>query len=127
MIRRFVTQATDDLPAVILDAKNNIFKISGRILPEDGSKFFQPIYNWLERYIKEPNDLTEFHLKLDYYNSSTARLLTKMIVELEKIKDTGKKVIVVWEYYEDDEVMEERGAELKSISFLPFMLKKIKH
>ena len=125
MIRRLNIQATDDLPGVVLDAKNNVFKISGRILPEDGSKFFKPILDWIERYIKEPNPLTEFHLKLDYYNSSTARMLTKMIVELEKIQESGNKVIIIWEYNEDDEVMEERGEELKSISYLPFMLKKI--
>lgn len=125
MPKKFQLKATDDLPAVILDAKKNIFKITGRILPEDGNKFFKPILKWVSEYASAPNPYTEFHLRLDYYNSSTARMLTKMIVELEKINETGNKVKVVWEYEEDDEVMEERGIELKSISKLPFEMKQI--
>ncbi len=123
MLKKLKLTATDDLPLVILDAKNNMFRITGRILPEDGNVFFEPILEWIRTYIKEPNDLTEFHFNLDYYNSSTARMITKLIVELEKIQEVNKDVKVIWEYEEDDEVMLERGEELKSISYLPFELR----
>lgn len=123
MQKKLQLVATDDLPLVILDAKNNIFRIAGRVLPEDGNIFFEPILAWIRSYITEPNDLTEFHFNLDYYNSSTARMITKLIVELEKIQELSKDVKVIWEYDEDDEVMLERGEELKSISYLPFELR----
>ena len=123
MLEKFHIQPTDDLPGVILDAENNIFKIYGRVLPEDGNKFFKPIINWVSEYVKNPNPETELHMRLDYYNSSTARMLTKMIVELEKIQETDNKVKIIWEYAEDDEVIEERGEELKSIAYLPFELR----
>ena len=77
---------TDDLPLVILDAKKNTFQISGKVLPEDGNVFFEPILNWVAEYVKKPNSLTEFYFRLDYYNSSTARMITKIIVQLEKIQ-----------------------------------------
>lgn len=117
---------TDDLPFVLLDSKQNIFSITGRVLPEDGNKFFEPILNWIQEYVDSANQSTEFNFRLDYYNSSTARMITKLIVLLEKIQEKDKDVKVVWEYLGDDEVMLERGEELKSISYLPFELRPIK-
>jgi len=124
MLKKFILNATDDLPMVVLDSKNNTFKIAGRVLPQDGKIFFEPILEWIREYVKEPNELTEFHFNLDYYNSSTARMITKLIVELEKIQELNKNVKVIWEFDEDDEVMLERGEELKSISYLPFELRQ---
>jgi len=125
MLKKIDIKPTDDLPGVIFDPIKNLFIIFGRILPEDGRIFFNPILDWVAEYVKSPNEYTELHFKLDYYNSSTARMLTKLIVELEKILETGKKVKVVWEYAADDEVIKERGEELKSISYLPFELRVI--
>ncbi len=123
MPKKLKIKQTEDLPGVVLDAKKNIFHITGRVIPEDGNKFFTPILKWITEYVKNPNPETEFVLRLDYYNSITARMLTKIIVELEQILDTKNKVKVVWEYAKDDEVIEERGEELKSISYLPFELR----
>lgn len=123
MLKKFVIQPEDDLPGVILDPDNNEFVIYGRVLPEDGNKFFEPILNWVQEYAENPKDETEFHFRLDYYNSSTARMLSRLIVELEDIQESGNQVKVVWEYYEEDEIMKERGEELKSISYLPFEMK----
>ncbi len=123
MLKRLYIEPADDLPGVILDPKKNDFRIWGRILPEDGAKFFQPILDWVEKYIENPNEETIFYFRLDYYNSSTARMLTKLIVILEQIQETNNKVKVVWEHDEDDEVMQERGEELKSISYLPFEIR----
>jgi hypothetical protein len=123
MLKKFILQPEEDLPGVILDPENDEFMIYGRVLPEDGNKFFEPILDWVQNYVDKPNENTEFHFRLDYYNSSTARMLTRLIVELEEIQEKGAKVKVVWEYYEEDEIMKERGEELKSISYLPFELK----
>jgi hypothetical protein len=123
MLKRLYISPTDDLPGVILDPKTGEFRIWGRVLPEDGNKFFKPILEWVEEYVEHPNDETIFYFKLDYYNSSTARMLTKLIVILEHIQEVNKKVKVVWEHSKEDEGMEERGDELKSISYLPFELR----
>jgi len=127
MLKALHIKPTDDLPLVILDASKNIFKISGRVLPEDGNVFFEPILKWVSEYVKSPNKTTDFHFSLDYYNSSTARMITKLIVELEKIQEMNKDIKIIWEHLEEDEVMLERGEELKSISYLPFELRSIKN
>ncbi len=125
MLGRLHIQPTDDLPGIILDPKNGEFRIWGRVIPEDGNKFFKPILEWVEEYVENPNPETVFYIKLDYYNSSTARMLSKLIMILEHIQEVNKKIKVVWEYSKDDEVMYERGDELKSISYLPFELKPL--
>ncbi|MEA2041218.1 MAG: DUF1987 domain-containing protein [Bacteroidota bacterium] len=125
MQKKFTLKPTDDLPGVVLDKKEDIFIIYGRVLPEDGNKFFQPILNWVEDYVKNPNKNTEFIFRLDYYNSSTARMLTRLIVELEKLQENNSGIKVIWEYFEEDEIMLERGEELKSISYLPFEMRPL--
>ncbi len=125
MLKPIKLRETEDLPLVILDAENEIFRVTGRVLPEDGNVFFEPILKWIASYVEKPNKSTEFFFQLDYYNSSTARMLAKMIAELEHILTTGNDVKVIWLYNEDDEVIEERGEELKSISDLPFEMRVI--
>ena len=116
-------EPTADNPKVILDKEKGLFEISGRSLPEDVAKFYAPVMDWVLEYITDPNDETEFVFDLEYFNSSSARLIVKMLVELEKLEKMGKKVKAVWLYKENDDVMQERGEELKSVVLLPFELK----
>ncbi len=107
-------------PEVIFNKEENIFKISGRSIVEDPNKFYMPIYEWLEAYIADPNPETEFKFDLEYFNSSSARQVMKLIMLLEKLHIAGKKVKVVWLFEQGDEMSQERGQEIKAVSKLPF-------
>ncbi len=79
-----------------------------------------PIYEWLEAYIADPNPETDFKFDLEYFNSSSARQVMKLIMLLEKLHIAGKKVKVVWLFEQGDEMSQERGQEIKAVSKLPF-------
>jgi hypothetical protein len=116
---------TEDTPRVILDKLNNKFEISGRSLPEDASKFYFPILNWIEGYVKEPNPETILNINLEYFNSSSIKQLVMLLIQLEYIMKSDKTVKVVWSYDKDDELIEIKGLEIKSILDLPFELRSI--
>ncbi|MBO4244017.1 MAG: SiaC family regulatory phosphoprotein, partial [Bacteroidales bacterium] len=63
---------------------------------------------------------TEIEFNLDYYNSSTSRIIVKLLIETEKIHNKTSNVHILWFYRANDEVMKNRGLELKSVVNLPF-------
>ena len=111
-------------PEISLDKEKNIFKISGRSIVEDPNKFYMPIYDWIDEYVKDPNPETEFHFDLEYFNSSSARQIMKLIILLENIQKTNNKVKVIWLFEEGDEMSEERGEEIKVVSKLDFEIRE---
>ena len=124
MPEKLLIEATNETPYVHFNTEENIFEITGRSLPEDVIKFYSPVRDWIKEYVKNPNEETNFTFDLEYFNSSSARILVKILVELEEIKD--KKVKVTWLYRENDEVMYDRGDEIKSVILLPFEIKIVK-
>ncbi len=116
---------TEDTPYISFDPESNIFEISGRSLPEDASKFYDSVHEWLNTYVAKPNESTELSMKLDYFNSASARKIVEVLFILEKIQELNKEVKVLWYFNEDDEVMEARGEEIKSVVELPFELKSV--
>lgn len=125
MLEPIKFEATPETPEVILDKGNNIFEFNGRSLPEDVNKFYQPIKDWIKNYINEPNQNTLIKFNLDYFNSSSARILVKILIDFEKLQETGKEVKIKWFYKENDDVMEDRGEEIKSIIRIPFEMETI--
>lgn len=120
MIEKLEIEATRDTPEVLFDAKKNVFEIKGQSLPEDSARFFEPIFNWIEEYIKSPNNSTHLLCNLDYFNSSSAKMIYQLFIELENIKIKGKEVKISWYYEAEDKLIEEKGLEYKSILNIPF-------
>ncbi|MCI0751050.1 MAG: DUF1987 domain-containing protein [Flammeovirgaceae bacterium] len=112
-------EGTEDTPKIMLDAKNGIFEISGRSLPEDSAEFYRPVLEWIGNYAKSANPATEFVFKLEYFNTASSKLILDVLSALEDIK--GMKIM--WYYHEDDEDMEEAGQEFSELVEIPFEFK----
>jgi hypothetical protein len=115
-------KATNDTPRVIFDPESDIFEISGRSLPEDVVNFYQPVIDWLDEYVRLPNEKTEFVFKYIYFNTATSKLIQDILIRLEQIYETGNEVVVVWYYEQDDEDMMDLGEEFKEYVDIPFEL-----
>ena len=115
-------KATNDTPRVIFDPENDIFEISGRSLPEDVVTFYQPVIDWLDEYVRLPNEKTEFVFKYIYFNTATSKLIQDILIRLEQIYETGNDVVVIWYYEQDDEDMMDLGEEFKEYVDIPFEL-----
>ncbi len=97
-------QGTDSLPTVSF-CVNGELKISGRALPEDAAKFFNPMLAWVREF--EGNGIN-LEMKLDYFNTS----VSKQLLDLFKHIDNKKSILTVnvkWMYEEGDEEMLESG------------------
>ena len=112
-------EATQETPKVILDADQKIFEITGRSLPEDAGKFYDPIISWLQIYSHTKEEAIQIELKLEYLNTSSNKLLLEVLTTVEKI--SGSKVI--WYYEEEDTTMQDAGEEFSAMVSLPFEFK----
>ena len=117
-----IISATEDTPGIRLDAGNDIFELSGRSLPEDVTKFYEPVLTWLDEYIKSPNKQTIFVFKLSYFNTASSKIILDIMVKLESILNDGKEISVKWYYLSDDEDMMEAGEEYADIVDIPIEL-----
>jgi hypothetical protein len=111
---------TDDTPSVHLDKDKGILELSGRSLPEDVTMFYQQILDWIDAYVKAPNDKTEFNFKLEYFNTASSKVILDILLKFEDIVENGKSVVIKWFYNEDEEDMLEAGEEYADIVSVPF-------
>lgn len=123
MKNRLVIEETHDTPKIILDKSTGVFEVSGRSLPENAVKFYAPILTWMEEYIKTPNQATHFEFKLDYFNSASTKKVFEIIIVLEKLSQKNQSVVVSWYHTKEDELIKNRGLEIKEMVELPFELK----
>lgn len=112
-------------PRLYFNAKTGDFEISGRSIPENSIEFYKPLLEWLDEYIKNPQEDTKLHVNLEYFNTSSSKCLVEILRKLEKIHG-DHKVKVFWHYEEEDEDMMESGEDFKKILKLPIELIVVK-
>lgn len=115
-----ILEPTTETPKVVLDKEKSIFEFSGNSLPEDVTSFYNPIMEWIDDYMANPNQKTELDLSFDYYNTSSSKMILKILEKFREIHRKGYTVVVNWHYMEDDEDMVEAGEDYAEHLKLPF-------
>lgn len=115
-----IIEPTERCLGVVLNAETGQLSFEGRSLPEDGKEFFTPIINWLSQYATKPATRTECVFKMEYFNSSSRKCLVDVFKILDKIREKGNEVLVVWQYEEEDDEFREMGEEYWKLSNLNF-------
>ena len=116
----FYLEATESTPKIKLDKENSIIEMSGRSLPENVKEFYNPVINWLEEYIKAPNDKTKIVLNFEYFNTASSKMIMDILEKVKKIQEQGKEIDVDWYYIEEDDDMLEAGEDYSEITDVPF-------
>jgi hypothetical protein len=114
-------EATKDTPKIMLNKRDGIFELAGRSILEDANSFYDPVVEWLNDYAQQPNSSTVFTFKLNYFNSSTSKVIYILLNVLKDIKGAQ----VEWCYYKDDEDILEAGQEFEEELEMAFNYKQI--
>ena len=125
-------EATEDSPKVIMDEQNQIFIFEGESRPQHAFNFFTPIIQWLEGYGKilywqkehfEKNRRMTVQFKLSYFNSTSAKFISDILLLLDSFCKAGYAVRVKWFYHKEDTDMKESAEEyIKMVKQLPINL-----
>ena len=108
--------ATPTTPYVYLDAQQGPCVIEGRSMPADAHSFFEPVLSWIGNYARQPRPKTEFIINLDYFNSASSLMLSRIVNALGDVRGLQ----VHWHYHPDDEDTLEAGQELARMAMVPF-------
>lgn len=110
-----------DTPGVIFSVEDNQFLLTGRSFPADADSFYQHLIKWLDDYKKAGlKDSLVFDVKMEYFNTASAKLLLDIFFKLEDISESGYSVSIKWHFLEEDEDMQEAGEEFDEIVELDF-------
>lgn len=119
-MERFFLKPTNETPRIELDKVKNIFEISGTSLPEDVVQFYTPVLTWLNQYSSNPNEKTVVKFSMDYYNTSSSKMILKILELFKDIYRKGFDVEIHWHYFEDDEDIIEAGEDYSETIKIPF-------
>jgi len=119
-MEKIVIEPTNETPKVILDKENSVFEFSGNSLPEDVATFYNPILSWFDEYSNNPNEVTNIIFNLEYYNTSSSKMILKLLEKFRDIHRNGFEVEVQWHFLEDDEDMIEAGEDYSENIKVPF-------
>jgi hypothetical protein len=75
---------------------------------------------WLSEYRFTKPAKVDLHVNLEYFNSSSGKLLLSLFKQVEQLKNDGVEAKIHWYYNENDEDMSEAGQDFESIIKLPF-------
>ena len=102
--------------------QSGVLSMHGTSYPENAFDFFQPIYDWLARYISEKAGPTTLNLRINYLNTSSSKCLFDVLEMLEEHHGKGGSVTVNWYYEKEDKDIRETGEELLEDLDLPYEL-----
>ncbi len=120
-MEKFHIKPKKDSPEVLLDPKTNTFKVIGISHPENITKFFQPVMEWIDEYklfLTQQNDKRNLKVIFffRYFNSATYKYLITFLQKINEFSELGIPILVEWHYEIEDEEMKESGIELFEFS-----------
>jgi len=76
--------------------------LSGRSIPENAAKVYEPLLVWIKEYIRSPRKVTNFRFNLEYFNSSSTIWIIKLLRTLGKIQNQDY-VLMIHIYFETED------------------------
>ncbi len=96
-------------PSVLLNAQTGLCEIVGESYLEEATLFYQPIYEWLQEYIKTKKSIL-FNFKLSYVNTSSSKHVLFILRLLKDYQEAGGDVVANW-YIEPGDTDTEEDVE----------------
>jgi hypothetical protein len=129
-MEKLYIRPTSTTPEVHFSPQENIFLIRGISSPEDVRAMYYPVIEWIKGYVNElletekSNHTSESPLKftteLAYFNSSSAKFLYDIFLEIKRLTPAGIPYIVEWVYEEEDLDLKEAGADIALLVDMDF-------
>lgn len=115
-------EGSSKTPTILFDPGTGVLTIKGRSIPENAVDFYKPLTDWLTEYATDPQNQTEVHVQLEYFNTSSSKCILDVFKKLEAIGNGSATIQINWYYEEDDEDMLEAGEDYEAIINIPFKM-----
>ena len=94
-------------PQIDFNLRTGELILSGRSIPENAAKVYEPVLKLAEEYILAPRQVTNFRLNLYYFNSASMIWFARIVKTFARI-DRDDAVLIIHLYFdqEDYELMD---------------------
>jgi len=93
-LENLIINATAKTPQVDLNYLTGELVFSGRSIPENAAKLYEEVLKWIKDYAEQPNQLTNFRLNLEYFNTPSIIWIAKMIKTLSTMKEVDSTLMI---------------------------------
>ena len=113
---------TESTPYVLIDEEVGYIRFKGECYAENTIEFFKKTTDWLTLYLATDFKSLTFDCELEYFNSSSSKLLYNMLKSMDTRASHGKDITVNWYVQDGNDIIFEYGEdfkdELKNLNFL---------
>ncbi|MCL2184568.1 MAG: DUF1987 domain-containing protein [Treponema sp.] len=106
-------QKSTSTPYILIDEEKNYMKIEGLCFNENVIDFFIEINDWLDKYLNTNFKLFTFDCAMEYFNSSTVKVLFNLIMKMDEASSGENKVILNWITVKENEIIIECGEDFR--------------
>lgn len=118
-MERLLVEASPKTPLIHMDAEKGVIELKGRSTPEDIDKIYLPVFSWIEKYLSNPKPKTIVNFHFEYFNSSTTKVLMRLINKLLlSHKSNATELVINWLYFDED--MLEYGEDFEELTGMEF-------
>jgi len=129
-MQKLLISKTSITPEIYLSPAENSFYIRGNSAPEDVRALYYPVIEWTRIFI---DDILEgefkkfdkenpliFKIDLSYFNSSSAKFLYDIMMEMKRLPSAGIPVKIEWYYEEGDNDLFDAGSDISLLAGMEF-------
>ncbi|NLE33648.1 MAG: DUF1987 domain-containing protein [Bacteroidales bacterium] len=87
-------EKTSKTPRIELKFTSGEILLSGRSLPENATRVYEPVLNWVNNYVIQPQPVTNLRLNVEYFNTSSSLWISKIVKTLTRINNPDYRLMV---------------------------------
>jgi hypothetical protein len=114
-ITHLMIDGTAKTPTVDFNNLSGDLILSGKSIPENAAKIYEPLLQWVTEYVKSPRPTTNFRLNLEYFNTSSYIWFSKIIKALCKIS-VEDYMLYIHKYFDIEDFEEMDIEEMKDFA-----------
>ncbi len=121
-MENLIIKSTKNTPLVNLDWATGICEISGESFPGNSSKFWRPVFKWLNEYIALGKREITFKFRLSNINLGSSKAIFSIMSILGNYRQSGIDAKAYWYFPENDLQFMDMWKELTEDAAIPNFL-----
>lgn len=89
-----IIEKTPKTPQIEMKYSSGELSLTGRSLPENATRTYEPVLNWINQYIIQPQPVTNLRLSVEYFNTSSSLWISKIMKTLTRINNPDYRLMV---------------------------------
>lgn len=117
-LQSLIIEQTPKTPQIDMNQLTGELIISGKSIPENAAKVYEPALSWVNEYIQHARPTTNLRLNLEYFNTASSLWLAKILKVLIRINEPDY-VLIIHLYLPLEEFEEMKEFEDIKEAFVP--------